>query len=34
MLWLTAIAMAVVGGFWVKIRRDRKSKVTTTYAGR
>jgi hypothetical protein len=26
MLWIVAIAMAVVGGFWVKVRRERKAK--------
>jgi hypothetical protein len=26
MLWIVAIAMAVVGGFWVKVRRQRKTK--------
>jgi hypothetical protein len=26
MLWIIAIAMAVVGGFWVKVRRERKAK--------
>jgi hypothetical protein len=28
MLWIVAIAMAVVGGFWVKVRRERKAKIT------
>ncbi len=26
MIWIVAIAMAVVGGFWVKVRRQRKAK--------
>ena len=26
MIWIAAIAMAVVGGFWVKTRRQRKAK--------
>jgi hypothetical protein len=30
MLWIIAIAMAVVGGFWVKVRRDRKAKTSHT----
>jgi hypothetical protein len=28
MIWIAAIAMAVVGGFWVKTRRQRKAKST------
>jgi hypothetical protein len=28
-LWLVIIAMAVVGGFWVKTRRIRKAKENT-----
>jgi hypothetical protein len=30
MLWIIAVAMAVVGGFWVKVRRDRKAKTATS----
>jgi hypothetical protein len=26
MIWIAAIGMAVVGGFWVKARRQRKAK--------
>ena len=26
MVWMIALGMAVVGGFWVKTRRQRKSK--------
>jgi len=26
MLWIIAVAMALVGGFWVKVRRERKAK--------
>jgi hypothetical protein len=26
MIWLVTIAMAVIGGFWVKFRRQRKAK--------
>lgn len=29
MIWLVTIAMAVVGGFWVKTRRQRKSRPNT-----
>jgi hypothetical protein len=28
MLWIIALAMAVVGGFWVKVRRDRKARTS------
>jgi hypothetical protein len=31
MIWIAAIGMAVVGGFWVKVRRQRKAKGTTHY---
>jgi len=31
-MWVLIVGMAVVGGFWVKTRRQRKSK-TPTYAG-
>jgi hypothetical protein len=31
-IWVMIIAMAVVGGFWVKTRRQRKTKVPG-YAG-
>lgn len=34
MLWIVAIAMAVVGGFWVKVRRERKAKTLNTYVAR
>jgi hypothetical protein len=27
MSWVLIIAMAVVGGFWVKTRRERKAKA-------
>ena len=30
-IWLVILAMAGVGGYWVKTRRERKAK--TTYAG-
>jgi hypothetical protein len=33
MLWIVAIAMAVVGGFWVKVRRQRKAKAANPYVG-
>jgi hypothetical protein len=26
-IWVVAIMMAVVGGFWVKVRRQRKAKA-------
>lgn len=26
MIWIVAIAMAAVGGYWVKVRRQRKAK--------
>ena len=29
MIWAVAIAMAVVGFFWVKIRRQRKAQSAT-----
>ena len=32
MIWIVAIAMAVVGGFWVKVRRERKGKAAN-YVG-
>jgi hypothetical protein len=32
MLWIVAVAMAAVGGFWVKVRRDRKAKATNTFS--
>jgi len=28
MLWIAAIAIAVVGGFLLKVRRERKSKIS------
>jgi hypothetical protein len=28
MIWIATIAVAVVGGFWVKTRRQRKAKST------
>jgi hypothetical protein len=28
MLWIIAVAMALVGGFWVKVRRERKAKTS------
>ena len=31
-LWIVILAMALVGGFWVKARRQRKAKAAT-YAG-
>lgn len=30
MIWMIAIGMAVVGGFWVKVRRDRKTKNSSS----
>jgi hypothetical protein len=33
MIWIVAIAMAAVGGFWVKVRRQRKAKGATPYVG-
>jgi hypothetical protein len=32
MIWIVAIAMAAVGGFWVKVRRDRKAKASGNVA--
>jgi hypothetical protein len=32
MIWIVAIGMAVVGGYWVKVRRQRKAKGTN-YVG-
>ena len=29
MIWAVIIAMVVVGGFWVKTRRERKAKENT-----
>jgi hypothetical protein len=29
MIWLGTIALAVLGGFWVKTRRQRKAKENT-----
>ena len=31
-IWVVILAMAVVGGYWVKTRRQRKTKAAT-YAG-
>jgi hypothetical protein len=31
-IWILILAMAVVGGYWVKTRRQRKAKATI-YAG-
>ena len=31
-IWIVILAMALVGGFWVKTRRQRKPKAAT-YAG-
>jgi hypothetical protein len=31
-IWVVILAMAVVGGYWVKTRRQRKGKAAT-YAG-
>ena len=31
-IWIMIIAMAAVGGYWVKTRRQRKAKAAT-YAG-
>jgi hypothetical protein len=31
MIWIVAIGMAVVGGFWIKVRRQRKAKGATHY---
>jgi hypothetical protein len=31
-IWVVILAMAIVGGYWVKTRRERKTKATT-YAG-
>ena len=31
-LWVIIVLMGVVGGFWVKTRRQRKAKALT-YAG-
>ena len=30
-IWMVILAMAIVGGYWVKTRRHRKTKAT--YAG-
>lgn len=30
-IWMVILGMAVVGGYWVKTRRQRKAKAT--YAG-
>jgi LPXTG-motif cell wall-anchored protein len=30
-IWIVILGMALVGGFWVKARRQRKTKAT--YAG-
>jgi hypothetical protein len=27
-MWILILAMAIVGGYWVKVRRQRKTKVT------
>ena len=27
-MWILILAMAVVGGYWVKTRRQRKAKAT------
>jgi hypothetical protein len=32
LMWALIVVMAVVGGFWVKTRRQRKSKAPS-YAG-
>lgn len=32
MIWIVTIAMAVVGGLWVKVRRERKARVSDTYS--
>ena len=29
MMWILIIAMAAVGGYWVKVRRERKGKSTS-----
>ena len=31
-IWIVILAMALVGGYWVKTRRQRKTKAAT-YAG-
>jgi hypothetical protein len=31
-IWIVILAMAIVGGYWVKTRRQRKTKAAT-YAG-
>jgi hypothetical protein len=31
-IWMVILAMALVGGYWVKTRRQRKSKAGT-YVG-
>jgi len=31
-IWVVILAMAIVGGYWVKTRRERKTKAPT-YAG-
>jgi hypothetical protein len=28
-IWIVILAMAMVGGFWVKVRRQRKTKAET-----
>jgi hypothetical protein len=28
-IWMVILAMALVGGYWVKTRRQRKTKATT-----
>jgi hypothetical protein len=33
MIWIVAIATAVVGGFWVKVRRQRKAKPVEKFVG-
>jgi hypothetical protein len=33
MVWIVAIAMAGIGGFWVKVRRERKAKEVPPYVG-
>ena len=29
MIWIVLVAMAAVGGVWVKVRRERKAKGST-----
>ena len=31
-IWIVILAMALVGGYWVKTRRERKTKATS-YGG-